>query len=158
MKTKQITLMGIFIAMSVIGSFIKIPAITGTPALDSAFAFIAGILLGPQYGALVAFLGHMATALTVGFPLSLPIHILIAIEMAVIVAIFAKLNKRHKALSYFVAVVLNGIISPASFIPIFGMGFFVAMVFPLLIASALNISVAAITGEYLKKKKVAINA
>ncbi len=158
MKTKQLTLMGALIALSVVGSMIKIPAITGTPALDSAFAFVAGILLGPVYGATVGFLGHMATALTAGFPLSLPIHLLIGAEMAIIVYIFSKVYSKNKIVAYVLAFILNGIVSPASFIPIFGMGFFAAMVLPLMIATALNISVAAVTGEYLEKKKVFINA
>ena len=78
--------------------------------------------------------------------------------MAIIVYVFSKFYSKNKIAAYILAFILNGIVSPASFIPIFGMGFFVAMVIPLMIATGLNIAVAAVTGEYLEKKKVFINA
>lgn len=141
MKVNKLTQTGILIALSVVGAMIKIPAITGTPALDSLPAFIAGALIGPWYGALTGALGHLATALTAGFPLG-PLHLMIALEMGIVVYVFGKLHKVNKWVGFAAAFVLNGIISPLSFVPILGAGFFAAMVIPLMVATSLNLLVA----------------
>lgn len=78
-RTKQLVMAGLFIALSFVGANIKI---MGSIAFDSLPAFLAAILLGPLWGAAIGFLGHMATALTSGFPLSLPLHMVVAISMA----------------------------------------------------------------------------
>jgi len=71
--------MALFIAISFIGSNITV---FGTIAFDSLPAFLAALLLGPWYGAAIGFLGHIFTALTSGFPLSIPLHMVIAAGMA----------------------------------------------------------------------------
>ncbi|MGI6424678.1 MAG: hypothetical protein ACOX2A_05490 [Tepidanaerobacteraceae bacterium] len=45
-KTNTFALMGMFIALSIVGAFIKIPSPTGTVALDSAPGYTAALLLG----------------------------------------------------------------------------------------------------------------
>lgn len=154
-KTKQIVLVALFIAMSVVGGYIKLPnPITSSIAFDSLPAYLSAILLGGIPGAIVGFLGHMASAALGGFPLSLPIHIIIGIEMALIMVIF---NFCTKKINIFTAVVvgiiLNGVVTPASLILIPGMGMpvFVAAVLPLTIASALNIILCALVYNPIKK-------
>jgi len=78
--TKKLVIAAFFIALSLVGSYIKI---FGTIAFDSLPGFLAALLLGPVYGALIGFLGHIFTALTSGFPLSVPMHIVIAATMAI---------------------------------------------------------------------------
>lgn len=112
-KTKKIVLMGLFIALSVVCSFIKLPSPTGTIAFDSLPAYAAGILLGGIPGAVVGFMGHMATALSAGFPLTLPVHITIAVVMAVTILLF---NFTYKKTNIFfasiVGIIVNGVGAP----------------------------------------------
>ena len=83
---KKIARVGILIALCVVGALIKIPSPTGSVALDAAPAFLAAFAFTLPEAALVAVLGHLVSAATAGFPLSLPVHAIIAITMAVAVA------------------------------------------------------------------------
>lgn len=151
--TKRLTYLAMFIALSTVGASIKIPSIIGTPALDSFPGFLAALLMGPVNGALVAAIGHMLTALTAGFPLTIPIHLLIAGGMAGIVALFAVSSRYSRWLGMAVGIVLNGLVLPGLFvlIPSFGKAFFMAMMVPLLIASVLNIVLAELVFKTLGK-------
>ncbi|HZW83975.1 MAG TPA: ECF transporter S component [Candidatus Deferrimicrobium sp.] len=152
-STKRLTYLAMFIALSAAGANIKIPSIIGTPAFDSLPAFIAGLVLGPVNGAIVAALGHLLTASTAGFPLSIPIHLLIAVGMAVVVAVFALVSRLTIWGGAVVGILMNGILFPAVFIliPSFGKPFFLAMVIPLLVASVLNIVLAEIVFQPLSR-------
>jgi len=79
-NTQKLTVTALFIAISFIGANITV---FGTIAFDSLPAFLAALLLGPWYGAAIGFLGHLLTAMTSGFPLSVPLHLVIAVGMAV---------------------------------------------------------------------------
>ena len=76
--TVKLVYISTLIAISFIGSLIKIQ---GTIALDSMAGFFAALFLGPLSGALVGSMGHLLTALTSGFPLTLPIHLIVALQM-----------------------------------------------------------------------------
>jgi len=79
-NTQKLTITALFIAISFIGANISV---FGTVAFDSLPAFLAALLLGPWYGAAIGFLGHFFTAMTSGFPLSVPLHLVIAVGMAI---------------------------------------------------------------------------
>ena len=79
-NTKILVIMSLLIALSFIGSYLRI---FGTIAFDSLPGFLAALLLGPIYGAAIGFLGHIFTALNSGFPLSFPLHFAIAVSMAI---------------------------------------------------------------------------
>ncbi len=145
-KTKQLVLTGMFIALSVVGALIKVPSPTGTVAFDSAPGFAAALLLGPGLGALSAALGHLFTSLFAGFPMTFPIHIIVALEMAAFAAIYGYMGRKNLPLAVVAVSILNGVIAPATFIvfPQFGMAFFVSMLVPLLVASAANVIVSAL--------------
>ncbi len=156
-QLKQMVLMALFIAMSVIGAFIKIPSPTGTVALDSLPGYLAALLLGGIPGAIVAFLGHLASAATAGFPMTLPIHLLVAFQMAVIMLMIGYAVKRiHLVAVMVLGIILNGILAPASLIliPGFGTAFFTAMVLPLSVASIIVILLAGAIYYPLKNVKV----
>lgn len=85
--------LAVCMALSVIGSFIKLPTFVGSIALDSAPALVAAAVLGPQAGATVAGLGHFISAYIGGWPLG-PFHWLVACEMAVLGALFAAMYGR----------------------------------------------------------------
>ncbi|KAB7705380.1 ECF transporter S component [Bacillus aerolatus] len=138
MSAKRISWLALFIALSVVGGMIKVPAVVASVALDSFPALLAAGLLGAGPGALVAALGHLTSALIGGMPMG-PLHALIAVEMAMVIWLFAKMyqsSKRVLAIAFFV--LLNGLILPLPFIFVMGWGFYTAMVPSLLIASALN--------------------
>jgi len=79
-NTRNLVLMALFIALSFVGAQLKI---FSTIAFDSLPAFLATLLMGPVYGAIIAIIGHLLTALTSGFPMTLPVHLVIALGMGV---------------------------------------------------------------------------
>lgn len=144
MNTKRLAHIGVLIALSVLGAFIKIPSMVGSLAFDAVPGFYAALAICPLTGAVVAGLGHVATALVSGMPLGLPIHLLVALGMmlaAYTAGVTAKLNK---LVGCAVGVVVNGILLPAMFIAIpgFGMPFFTAASPSILLAAALNVTIA----------------
>jgi uncharacterized membrane protein len=148
----RLTITATLVALSVVGSYLKIPSPTGTVALDSLPGFLGAILLGYPEGAVIGFLGHILTSLNVGFPLGLPVHLLIACEMAVICVLFRLLYQKNRILGIACGVFLNGVLAPATLVPVFGWGFFTGIVVSLLVASAVNIILASLIFEMLKKR------
>lgn len=144
MNIKRLTHIGVLIALSVLGAFIKIPSMVGSLAFDAVPGFYAALAICPLTGAVVAGLGHVATALVSGMPLGIPIHLLVALGMmlaAYAAGVTAKLNKLMGCVA---GVVVNGILLPAMFIviPGFGMGFFTVATPSILLAAVLNVAVA----------------
>lgn len=153
LKTKQIVILSMFIALSFVGSYLKIPSPFGTVALDAAPAFLAALILGPIPGAVVAFLGHILTSVNVGMPLSFPIHLLIAIEMAFICLVVGAIYRKGLLiLALIIGIVLNGVVAPAFFIliPQFGLPFFTVMLVPLLVGATVNALIAGLLAKTLK--------
>ncbi len=144
-KNQILVQMSLLIALSYLGSLIKIQ---GTIALDALPAYYGALLLGPLPGAIIGFNGHILTALTSGFPMSLPLHLLIAMLMAITVGVFGYLGKRiNQVIAVIAAIVLNGPVSTgvvAYISSLMGLGFsgkimFYALVLPLTVTSAVNI-------------------
>lgn len=147
--------MALFIAISAVGAMIKIPSPTGTVALDSTAGYYAALALGFKEAAIIAAFGHLFSGLTVGFSLTLPLHLLIALQMAFYVVAFRWLVKKISlVVGIIVATLLNGILAPALFIPFFGTGFFIAMVIPLTVASFINILLASFIYKSLAKRNL----
>lgn len=154
--TVKLVYIATLISISFIGSLIKIQ---GTIALDSMAGFFAALFLGPISGALVGSIGHLLTAMTSGFPLTLPIHLIIALEMAVFVYIFGQVYKKtNEVVASIVAIILNGIVAViilAPFtvwlgLPLSGKTFIYAMAVPLTLASAVNIILASVIYKIIK--------
>ena len=57
----------LLVALSVIGSMLKVPSPTGTVAFDSLPGYFGAIVIGPKEGAIIAAFGHLASAATAGF-------------------------------------------------------------------------------------------
>ena len=142
MNVKKINILAIFIAISVIGAFIKIPSFIGSVALDSFPSLIAGVFLGGIAGGIVAAFGHLVSALIGGLPLGI-FHLFIAIEMCLLVFIFTKIYQNGiRIISYLWFVLGNGILLPLPFLFLMGKGFYISMVPVLLIGAVLNGSIA----------------
>lgn len=143
MKNKMLPLMALFTALSTVGAAIKIPANVGSVAFDVFPALIAAALLGGIPGAIVGAFGHLLSALIAGFPLG-PMHLLIAIEMAVLVWIFAILLKKNKVVASLIFIIGNSLIAPLPFIFIMNMAFYITIVPSLVIASIINTAMAVV--------------
>ncbi|MCM8710056.1 ECF transporter S component [Clostridium sp. SYSU_GA19001] len=153
MKTRKLSITALFIALSLIGANIKI---AGSIAFDSMPGFLGALTLGPVFGALIGAIGHLLTAATSGFPLSLPVHLIVMINMAltmymfgVIYKVLSKVNKYAALIvSNLVGVVINGPVSLFMIIPILGSG--VMTMLPILTLIAfLNILIADIVYKLL---------
>ena len=154
-KLKNLTLCAMFIALSVAGAFIK--PFGNSIAFDSLPAFLAASIMGPVFGVIVGFLGHIISAALSGFALTLPIHLIIAVEMALVMAAYGFLVKKTGIVfAGIIAVLLNGVAATAVFILVPGMGinFFLAMVGPLTLIAAINVVLAVLIHLSLDKAGV----
>lgn len=150
-KLRLIILTALIAAICVIGSFIKVPVgIVATAALDSAPAFISAIFLPPVFAGAAGALGHIATGLTSGFPLGI-LHILIAVEMFFIVAVFAIMHQKGLHIFKWLFVVFaNGVIAPIPFYFIISPAFYIGSIASLTIATAVNCLIAILVMPVLK--------
>lgn len=154
-NVKRISMIAVFIALSAVGSLIKIPSPVGTIGLDSAPGFFAALAFGGLEGALVISIGHMLTAAVVGFPLTIPIHIFIAVQMALWALGFRWVHKKFGMIAAIVAAtVLNGVVSSFTMIIMGGMGAVIGVMPFLVIGSAINIVVAAAAHKLIKGSKL----
>lgn len=143
------------IALSAVGALIKV---SGTIAFDSMPGFFAGLFIGPWAGAIVASLGHLLTAATSGFPMTLPMHLLLMVTMGICAYVFGLVYKRFGAILGIIAgTILNGPISllivvPVSKflgLPLNGWPLFSVLILPLTIASAVNLFLAVVVYKSL---------
>lgn len=91
MKTKDITIMALLIALSCILANFKF---LGSIALDSCPAMLAVFLYKDYKGAVIAMIGHIVSAGLAGFPYGLPSHIMIMIGMGVMMILSSMLYKK----------------------------------------------------------------
>lgn len=157
-RVRMITTSGLLIALSAIGAMIKIQ---GTVAFDSMPGYFAALFISPMVGAVVIALGHLLTALTSGFPMTIPMHLLLMGIMAIIAYIFGVLGRKTNGiLTCLVATVLNGPVATliSAFVasllslPLNGMPMFYALVIPLTIAAGANIVLAYIVNKVITKR------
>lgn len=152
MKSKKIILIALFISLSFVGAFIKIPSPVGTLGLDSMPGFLAALLIGGLEGGLVALLGHLIIAFNSGFALTVPVHILIAFMMFIAAFSYGLLFKYNKLVAVVIAIIVNGIVTPAVLLllPHIGFAFFTATTPFVLVASCVNIILSFILYKPLK--------
>ncbi|MEL7610806.1 MAG: ECF transporter S component [Bacillota bacterium] len=151
-SAKQIAVVGLFCALSVLGAQIHI---FGSVALDALPAFLAAFLLGGVPAAIVGAVGHLLTALFSGFPLTLPLHLVIAVEMAALCFVTGLVAaKRPLLLAAIVGFVLNALVSPLILLVWPGMGLAVCLaLLPVLaLGSAVNAFGAALLAALLKNR------
>jgi riboflavin transporter FmnP len=150
MKSRMLSLLALFSALSAVGAAIKIPAIVGSVAFDVFPALLAAALLGSGAGAMVGALGHLLSALIAGFPLG-PMHVLIAIEMSLLVFIFGVLYKKNnKGTASILFILTNAFAAPLPFMFIMNKAFYIALVPSLLIGSIINTVIALVAIARLK--------
>jgi hypothetical protein len=156
LNTRKVVSLALLIGMSAILSNIKI---FETISFDSFPAFFAAMFISPIGGAIVASLGHLFTAFTSGFPLTVPIHLFVMLDMFVIVYLFGKIFKKANPIfAMLIAVILNGPISAiisgwVVHMVVGGMSaskFFLMMVIPLTLATLVNVVLAYLVFKVMK--------
>lgn len=155
LSVKRVAYMAIFIALSAVGAMIKIPSPVGTIGLDSAPGYFCALAFGYVEGMSVILIGHLLTSGIVGFPLGLPLHIFIAVQMGVWALVFRWVTGKFGLIPGAVtAILLNGIVSSFTMIFVGGMGA-VLGVMPFLIAGSLiNVAVAAVAYKGVRAGKL----
>lgn len=143
MNIKKISLISLFIALSIAGAAIKIPAIISSVALDMVPAIVASVVLGGIPGMIIAFLGHLLSAFIGGMPLG-PFHFVIAVEMAFLIWMYSFFYQKAKWLAGFLFVFGNTVVAPLPFLFLMGSGFYIGMLPSLLIGSLLNVVLALV--------------
>jgi uncharacterized membrane protein len=151
--TLRITLLALFIALAAVGANVKI---MGSIAFDALPAFLAAMLLGGKEGAIAGAAGHLFSALLAGFPMTLPMHLVVAAEMAAICYLTGWLVHK-RGLPFWGAAIpafaLNAFVSPliVAVWPGMGIPVYLALIIPLTIASAVNVAGAAVLAYALQK-------
>ena len=141
---KRMARMAVFIALSAVGSLIKIPSPTGTVALDAAPGFFSAIAFGWLEGGIVAGLGHLLTAATTGFPLGIMIHLLVAGEQFLWAAVFWFVKEKVNIWAAAAAAIFcNGVLGALILLPMGGIGLYISMLPGLLVGSVVNVVIAA---------------
>lgn len=113
MNIRTITAYALLIALCAIGGQIHFGLYS--IGFDSSPAFVGALMLGPVAGAVLGALGHLATAASTGFPLSVPIHMAVAIVMAGTGASIGYITKRMtSSFSYVLGGILGYIVNVGS--------------------------------------------
>ncbi|MEO5745070.1 MAG: ECF transporter S component [Terracoccus sp.] len=145
-SVRKLAIMAVFIALSAVGSLVKIPSPLGTVGLDSAPGFFAALAFGGWVGFIVIAIGHLLGSAIVGFPLTLPVHLAIAFGMGLCALAFRWLGKRGLvglAIAVAVTALLNSFGLGLIVLPIGGWGMYLASVPSLLIGAVVNLVLAA---------------
>jgi len=155
LSVKRVAYIAIFIALSAVGAMIKIPSPAGTIGLDSAPGYFSALAFGSVEGISVIFIGHLLTSGIIGFPLGLPLHIFIAIQMALWAVIFRWVTKKFGIIpGSVIAVLLNGVVSAFTLVFVGGIGAALG-VMPFLIAgSIMNVMIASIAYKGVHASKL----
>ena len=149
-RAQKIALLAVLVALSGVGAYIKVPSPTGTVAFDSFPGYTAAIVLGAAWGGLVTAVGHLISAMTVGFPFGL-LHVVIAVGMAVAAVIFWAGWKLHPVVGVVAATAFNGVVLPLVVVPPFGWGAYMAILPSLTVTSLANVVVASVVGRSLRR-------
>ncbi len=152
---RRVARMSVFISLSAVGALTKIPSPTGTVALDACPGYFAAAAYGYREGAFVAAAGHLLTALTIGFPLGLPVHLYIALQMAAWAVAFRFLTVHvHPVAGLIGGVILNGPGSSLLMVPVGGVGLAAALALPLTIGSFANVLLAGIAYSVVRRSNL----
>ncbi|EGW41647.1 ECF transporter S component [Desulfosporosinus sp. OT] len=152
---KRLSIMAIFIALSAVGALIKIPSPVGTIGMDSAPGFFSALAFGGPTGAIVIAFGHLLTSAVVGFPMTIPVHLYIAFQMALWALCYRWVNEKLGLIpAIIVGIILNGVVSSFAMYPLMGMGGVIGLMPFLVIGAALNVIISAIAYKAIKGSRL----
>lgn len=154
-NVKRLSIMAIFIALSAVGALIKIPSPVGTIGMDSAPGFFCALAFGGVTGAIVIAFGHLLTAAVVGFPMTIPIHLYIALQMALWALCYRWVNEKLGLIpAVIVGIILNGVVSSFAMFPMMGMGGVMGLMPFLVVGAALNVIISAVAYKAIKGSRL----
>lgn len=154
-NVKRLSIMAIFIALSAVGALIKIPSPVGTIGMDSAPGFFSALAFGGLTGAIVIAFGHLLTAAVIGFPMTIPIHLYIALQMALWAVAYRWVNEKLGLIpAVIVGIILNGVVSAFAMLPMMGMGGVLGLMPFLVIGAALNVIISAVAYKAIKGSRL----
>ncbi|HBK69217.1 MAG TPA: alpha-ribazole transporter, partial [Firmicutes bacterium] len=154
---KRVSIIAIFLALSAVGAMIKIPSPIGTIGLDSAPGYFCALAFGGVEGAIVIGIGHILSAAVCGFPLSIPIHVVIALAMMLwsLVYRWVAFKIKYGIIPAIVLVsLLNGVVTCFLLVFVGGWGMVFGTMPFLLLASAVNIIISAIAFKFVQGSKL----
>ena len=154
-NVKRLSIMAIFIALSAVGALIKIPSPVGTIGMDSAPGFFSALAFGGLEGAIVIAFGHLLTSAVIGFPMTIPVHLYIAFQMALWALAYRWVNKKLGLIpAVIVGIILNGVVSSFAMLPMMGMGGVLGLMPFLIVGAALNVIISAIAYKAIKGSRL----
>ena len=154
-NVKRLSIMAIFIALSAVGALIKIPSPVGTIGMDSAPGFFSALAFGGIEGAVVIAFGHILTSAVIGFPLTIPVHLYIAFQMALWALAYRLVNRKLGLIpAVIVGILLNGVVSSFAMLPMMGMGGVLGLMPFLVAGSAINVIISAIAYKAIKGSRL----
>lgn len=156
-SARQLAIMAVLLALSVVGAMIKIPSPYGTVAFDAAPGYFAAAAYG-WIGVVVIAIGHLLTAGIVGFPLTPPVHLMIAAGMGVCALVFQWFARRKGlvwlSIGAVAAILLNSFGLGLIMLPIGGWAAYFAVLPSLLIGSVANVLIATIAYQGVRDSKL----
>src|SRR5699024_3871927 len=142
MTAKRISYLALFIALSVIGGLITLPSPVGSIELDSFPALIAAVWIDKNSGAIVCKVGHLLSVLLCIFVIVL---VMLFNDCMIIVWFYCNVYKSlNQNIPNTFFIITNGFIMPLPFIFIMGFPFFLGILPSLVIATVLNLIIAAL--------------
>lgn len=154
-NVKRLSIIAIFIALSAVGALIKIPSPVGTIGMDSAPGFFSALAFGGLTGAIIIASGHLLTAAVAGFPMTIPIHLYVAVQMALWAVVYRWVNEKLGLIpAVIVGIILNGVVSSFAMLPFMGMGGVMGLMPFLIVGAALNVIISAVAYKAIKGSRL----
>jgi hypothetical protein len=123
--------------------------------MDSAPGFFTALAFGGLEGAIVISFGHLLTSAVIGFPMTIPVHLYIAVQMALWALAYRWVNKKLGLIpAVIVGIVLNGVVSSFAMLPMMGMGGVLGLMPFLVIGAAINVIISAIAYKAIKGSRL----
>jgi len=149
-KTRLLSEVAVFSALSGLGALIPIPSPVGSIALDSFPGYFMALWRGALGGALVCAIGHLLSSFRAGFPLG-PLHIVIALLMAAVGVVTALLKKRFGIIAGLIGGVSINVAGSVFVAPLLGWSMVPVIATFLLVASIVNAVIAGIIYKTLER-------
>lgn len=149
-KTRLLSEVAVFSALSGLGALIPIPSPVGSIALDSFPGYFMALWRGALGGALVGAIGHLLSSFRAGFPLG-PLHIAIALLMAAVGVVTALLKRRFNFIVGLIGGVSVNVAGSVLVAPVLGWAMVPVIAAFLLVASVINAVIAGIIYKTLER-------
>lgn len=149
-KTRFVSEIALFSALSGIGAMIPVPSPVGSVALDSFPGYFMALWRGSLSGALVCAIGHMLSALRAGFPLGY-LHVPVALLMALVGAATAIVKRKMgviAGLSTGISINTAGVVLA---VPTMGWEILLVLTPILFVASLINAAIAGVIYEAIRR-------